>query len=122
MAKNTFSSKPIEKTEKPSGFSAWIARVFNIEGLVMDLPSHYLYYGIWLFFLTFSYIFFSHKYESSIRKIEKLKVVIDEKRSEFISKKASYMKETKKSEILKKVAPYGLEENLIAPQKIIVEN
>lgn len=121
MAKNTFKTKPVEKKEKISGFSAWLARVFNIEDLVMGLPSHYLYYGLWLFFLTISYIFFSHKYETYIREIEKLKVQIDEKRSDYISKKASFMKETKKSEILKKVAPYGLEENTIAPQKIVVE-
>lgn len=121
MAKNTFKTKPVEKKERPSRFSAWLARVFNIEDLVMGLPSHYLYYGLWLFFLTISYIFFSHKYETYIREIEKLKVQIDEKRSDFISKKASFMKDTKKSEIQKKVAPYGLIENTIAPQKIIAE-
>ena len=121
MAKNTFNTKPVEKKEKRSSFSVLIARFFNIEELVMGLPSHYLYYGIWLFFLTISYIFFSHKYENYIREIEKLKVQIDEKRSDYISKKASFMKETKKSELLKKVAPYGLEENTIAPQKIVVE-
>lgn len=121
MAKNTFKTKPVEKKEKRSGFSVWLARFFNIEDLVMGLPSHYLYYGLWLFFLTISYIFFSHKYENYIREIEKLKVQIDEKRSDYISKKASFMKETKKSEILKKVAPYGLEENTVTPQKIIAE-
>lgn len=80
MAKNTFKTKPVEKKEKRSGFSVWLARFFNIEDLVMGLPSHYLYYGLWLFFLTISYIFFSHKYENYIREIEKLKVQIDEKR------------------------------------------
>ncbi|MES2796494.1 MAG: FtsL-like putative cell division protein [Bacteroidota bacterium] len=122
MAKNTFKIQPVEKQPKPNRFTLWLARVLNIEGLVMGLPAHYLYYGIWMFFLTISYIYFSHKYENNIREIEKLKTEIDEKRSEYISKKASFMKETKKSEILKKVAPFGLEENLVAPQKIIVKS
>jgi hypothetical protein len=122
MAQNTFKTKPkpIEKKEKGTSFSAWLARVFNIEDIVLGLPSHYLNYGIWLFGLTIIYIFFSLKYENNIREIEKLKVIIDEKRSEYISKKASFMKETKKSEIQNKVSIYGLEENKEAPQIIIV--
>ena len=120
MAKNTFKTQPVTpKPEKLSGFSAWLAKFFNIEDLVMNLPARYLYYGIWVFFLLIFYIFFSHQYETYIRRIDKLKVEIDEKRSDYISKKASYMKETKKSEILEKVAPYGLGENLEPPQKII---
>lgn len=121
MAKNTFNTKPIEKKEKNSSISQWIARVLNIEDLVKGLPANYLYYGIWLFFLVFAYIHFSLKYEGYIREIEKLKVEIDEKRSEYISKKASFMKATKKSEILQKVAPNGLEENKVAPQRIIAD-
>lgn len=120
MAKNTFkTTPPTPKPEKLSGFSAWLAKFFNIEDLVLSMPSKYLYYGIWLFFLVIFYIFFSHKYETYIRTIEKLKVEIDEKRSDYISKKASYMKETKKSEILQKVKPFGLDENLEPPQKIV---
>ncbi len=120
MAKNTLFSKltPTIRKEKPNGISAWIARELNIEDLVKGLPKSYLYYGIWLFFLVFLYIHFSLRYEGHIREIENLKGVIDEKRSEYISKKASFMKETKKSEILKKVEPFGLEENLTAAQKI----
>jgi Bacteriodetes cell division protein (FtsL-like) len=122
MAKNTFRTQPAEPKPKTDSFSKWLARVFNIEDLVKGLPSHYLNYGIWLFGLVIIYIFFSLKYENNIKEIEKLKVVIDERRSEYISKKASFMKDTKKSEIQKKVALFGLEENKEAPQKIIVED
>ncbi len=121
MAKNTFNIKPIEKKENNNTISQWIARVLNIEDLIKELPSKYLYYGIWLFFLIFCYIHFSLKYEGYIREIEKLKIEIDEKRSEYISKKASFMKATKKSEMLQKVAPFGLEENKVAPQKVVAE-
>lgn len=122
MAKNTLFTKPTLKKEKPNRISTWIAKVFDIEELVNGLPSVYLYYGIWLFLLVLFYIHFSLRYEGYIREIENLKGVIDEKRSEYISKKASFMKETKKSEILIKVAPYGLQENLVAPQKIVKED
>ncbi len=122
MAKNTLINKPTLKKEKPNRISTWIAKVFDIEELVNGLPSVYLYYGIWLFLLIFIYIHFSLRYEGYIREVETLKGIIDEKRSEYISKKASFMKETKKSEILKKVAPYGLQENLVAPQKMEEED
>jgi Bacteriodetes cell division protein (FtsL-like) len=122
MAKNTFRTQPpTEPKPKSDSFSAWLARVFNIEEMVTGLPSYYLNYSIWLFVLVIFYIFFSLKYENNIREIEKLKVIIDERRSEYISKKASFMKETKKSEIQKKVSLFGLEENKEAPQKIIVD-
>jgi Bacteriodetes cell division protein (FtsL-like) len=122
MAKNTFISqkeKP-EKKEKPKELLA-LAKFFNVEEAVLGLPSHYMYYALWLVLLVFTYIFFTHKYENYIREIDKLKVELDEKRSDYISKKASFMRDTKKSEILKKVAPYGLQENIIAPKKIVIE-
>lgn len=121
MAKNTFKTQPKEKPLKPNALSIWISRVFNIEDAVMGLPSHYMYYALWIVLLIFFYIFFTHKYESYIREIDRMKVELDEKRSEYISKKASFMRDTKKSEILKKVAPFGLKENLEAPQKIVIE-
>jgi hypothetical protein len=122
MAKNTFRTIPTEPKPKTTSFSAWLARVFNIENIIEGLPSYYLNYGIWLFGLVIFYIYFSLKYEGSIKEIEKLKITIDERRSEYISKKASFMKETKKSEIQKKVTLFGLEENKEAPQKILVED
>jgi Bacteriodetes cell division protein (FtsL-like) len=121
MAKNTFKVQPKVKPEKQNKIAVWIGKFFNIEEAVMGLPSHYMYYALWVIFLIFIYIFFSHKYENYIREIDHMKVELDEKRSEYISKKASFMRDTKKSEMLKKVAPYGLEENLVAPQKIVVD-
>ncbi len=125
MAKNTFKNQKAdstEKKEKPSSFTLWLARVFNIEEVVLGLPFHYLYYAVWLFFLIMIYIFFSHKYENYVREIDYLKIDLDQKRSEYITKKAGFMRDTKKSEISKKVAPFGLIENTEAPQKIIDEN
>ena len=119
MAKNTY--KPKESAdEAPQQKSAKKTRNIDIEELVTSLPAHYKSYAAWLFLLVFFMIFFSHAYEGYIRDIEKLKREIDHKRSEYISRKASFMRNTKKSTLLKELQTIGLEENLEPPKKIKV--
>lgn len=121
MAKNTYKPKDSEEqTPKPKAEKK--NKNLDIEEFVTSLPSHYKSYAAWLFLLVFMMIFFSHTYESYIRDIEKLKREIDHKRSEYISRKASFMRNTKKSAMLNELKDIGLEENLDPPQKIQIDN
>lgn len=127
MAKNTYQkSKKVSLDEPKQGavrsFLDNLGQFFSVENRIESLPSHYLYYALWVLGLVFMYIYAQHANEAYIRQVDQMKDSIEVLRLEYVSKKASYMHETKKSIIQQKVQSRGLEENLVRPQKIVLDD
>jgi hypothetical protein len=123
MAKNTYKKQGPLKDENSNhkGFFNNIGQYINIENWVESLPKNYLNYSLWLLGLVFVYIYAQHSNETLLRKSDRLKDSLEVLRLEYVSKKAGYMQQTKKSAILQKVQPLGLEENTTRPYKIVLD-
>jgi hypothetical protein len=86
------------------------------------LPVELMPKALWLAGLLVVYIFFSHTAERLIRQTDRVKRELDERRTEYTTQKASFMKEGRQSAIARKVADQGLIDykNQEPPTKIVV--
>ncbi|MFC0184584.1 hypothetical protein SAMN04515674_10776 [Pseudarcicella hirudinis] len=125
MAKNV-SRKPQNNTSNfrsNKGIFAFFDRVFNMDKILGgEFPVHQMRYILWGTFLIVIYIGSSLNAESLIHQIDKTKVELEEIRADYTTQDADFMKAGKQSEIIKRVAPMGLEENKTPPTKIIVKD
>ena len=123
MAKNVSKNKNRSATTyRPSkGIFAFFDRVFNMDKILGGkFPASQLRYVIWVSGLIVIYIISSLNAESLIHRIDKMKAEVEEQRADFTTRKADFMKAGKQSEIIKRVAPMGLQENKTPPTKIVV--
>lgn len=128
MAKNTFKNPEIKQSAAGSkSVNKWFAKLwdnilayFDMENIVAKIPRKTGIQALWLLFLVILYIAYNLKYVAVFRSIEAKKIELNEKKSVYISVKSSFGQNIKKSEIIEKVKPAGLEENTTAPQKIII--
>jgi Bacteriodetes cell division protein (FtsL-like) len=126
MATNTFRPSPsAQKMSPKKGRSAGILDKFSLwvyEKLDLgdQLPTSTLKHLLWISLLLIMYIYVQHSYEGFIRKIDKSKSEVEELRAAYITQKSKYMYASKQSEIAKKLAPQGLQENITPPNKIVV--
>jgi hypothetical protein len=90
---------------------------FEEHGLV---PTKAVSKVAWVFGLVLIYIFFQHNIETLIVRMEKAEVKMKEMRAAYITNKASYMFESKHSEISKKMSSIGMDTNIEPPIKIVV--
>lgn len=72
--------------------------------------------------LCIIYIGSRHYAEKKIRAISKLETQVEDLRADFTTLKAAYMKDSKQTEVAKKVRSLGLVESKEPPFKIIVED
>lgn len=125
MAKN-FSRKKDNNSPsyRPSkGIFAFFDRVFNMDKIFGGrFPAYQLKYVIWISGLIVIYIILSLNAESLIHKIDKMKTEVEEKRADYTTQKADFMKAGKQSEIIKRVEPMGLQENKTPPTKIVIKD
>ena len=123
MAKNFSRNQHKNTTYKPSkGIFAFFDRVFNMDKLLGGVfPASQLKYVVWVSGLIVVYIISSLNAESLIHKIDKMKAEVEEKRADYTTQKADFMKAGKQSEIIKRVEPMGLQENKTPPTKIVVK-
>lgn len=77
---------------------------------------------VWCFMLVFIYIFFQHNIETLVKRKEKAEVQMKESQASYIGQKATYMYESKHSEVSKKMKDLGMIQNMEPPIKIIVED
>ncbi|MFN8437889.1 MAG: FtsL-like putative cell division protein [Cytophagales bacterium] len=84
------------------------------------LPVENLPKVLFTFVMILLYIANTHYAEKTVRKIEKLKSEVEDLRADFTTLKASYMYESKQSEVAKKVVQMGLEESKMPPYKLEV--
>ena len=125
MATNTFRDRPepaVPKSPRKAGIfdqlNTWLTNRLELGN---ELPTETLKRVIWVGFLGIFYIFVQHNYESFIKKIDKARNDMEEKRAAYISQKSRYMFASKQSEIAKKLTDNGLEENITPPTKIVVK-
>lgn len=108
-----------EKTEG-KGIFALISQAFKMEGMFEEgVPVKFMPQILWITFLIILYIANAHYTEKTIRKIDKLKYEVEDLRTDYTTLKASYMYESKQSEVAKKVEGLGLKESKNPP--IVIE-
>ncbi len=124
MAKNVSRNK---KTIKPAtyipsrGVFAFFDRVFNMDKVLGGaFPAYQMRYIVWTSALIILYIASSLNSENLIHKIDVLKADLEEKRADYTTQEADFMKSGKQSEIINKLKGTGLEENKTPPTKVIV--
>lgn len=125
MATNTFRHRPAPSVPKAppkaglfENINAWLKKRLHLGDA---LPTETLKRIMWLGVLGIFYIYIQHSYEGFIKKIEKTRLDMEERRAEYISQKSRYMFASKQSEIAKKLTDKGLEENITPPNKIVVK-
>jgi hypothetical protein len=126
MATNTFRDRPepaaVPKAPRKAGIfdrlNTWLTNRLELGD---TLPTETLKKIIWVGFLGIFYIYVQHSYESFIKKIDKARSDMEEKRAAYISQKSRYMFASKQSEIAKKLTGNGLEDNITPPTKIVVK-
>jgi hypothetical protein len=128
MATNTFRDRPepatpaLPKQSRKAGIferlNTWLTNRLELGD---ELPTETLRRIIWMGILGIFYIYLQHSYEGFIKKIDKARNDMEEKRAAYISQKSKYMYASKQSEIAKKLMGEGLEENITPPTKIVVK-
>jgi len=128
MATNTFRDRPepattaVPKRSRKAGIfdllNTWLTNRLELGD---ELPTETLRRIIWMGILGIFYIYVQHSYEGFIKKIDKARSEMEEKRAAYISQKSKYMFASKQSEIAKKLIDDGLEENITPPTKIVVK-
>ncbi len=92
-----------------------VFRMFDRNQIVHAMPFILFVTALIMFYIGNSYYA-----ESTIRKIDKIKVELSEKRAEFISTESDVMFRSKPSEVAKEVASMQIKEPLEPPKRIIV--
>jgi hypothetical protein len=124
MATNTFkqAKKPPVAAPRKKGSSVFkLIENYIKLGIIFEngLPVRYIPYLLFTAALGIFYIGNIHYAEKTVRKLDKLKVEVDDLRAEYITIRASYEYDGKQSEVARKVAPMGLYESAVPPYKIM---
>lgn len=120
MAENTLRTKSKEKGEGNSIFSA-VEKGLKLNRLFEEgIPVQYIPKALFIMAILIFYIGNTHHAERTVRRIDKMKVELENIRADYTTMKADLMYYSKASEVAKKVAPIGLEESLTPPVKIII--
>ncbi len=85
------------------------------------LPVKYMPQVLFATALVIFYIGNSHYADSTIRKIDKLKVEVEDLRADYTTLKSDYMFASKQSEIARSVDRLRIQETLEPPKKIVIE-
>ncbi len=85
------------------------------------VPVKYVPYVLFLTVLGIFYIGNSHYAEKTVRKIDRLKVEVEDLRADYTTLKSDYMFASKQSEVAKSVRKRGIVESVIPPEKIVIE-
>jgi len=113
--------EPVKKkrSSKPARKLIRFVGVFGV--LDRNQIVHAMPFIIFVTVLIIFYIGNSYYAESTIRKIDKIKTELKDKRAEFISTKSDVMFRSKPSEVAKAVEPMQIREPLEPPKRIIVQ-
>jgi len=113
---------PVKKkrTSKPARN---LIRALNVFG-VFDRNQivHAMPFILFVTALIMFYIGNSYYAESTIRKIDKMKVELKDRRAEFIYTESEVMNRSKPSEVAKAVETMGIKEPLEPPKRIVVRD
>lgn len=120
MATNRY--KAAEKTSRGRSVFARIEEAMRIP-VVFDsgVPVKYVPYVLFLTALGVFYIGNTHYAEKTVRKIDRLKVEVEDLRADYTTLKSDYMFASKQSEVAKSVRNSGIIESVEPPFKIVIQ-
>jgi hypothetical protein len=112
--------EPRERTGK--GLFSAMENLTGSVGLFKEgLPVKYVPYVFYVSVFLMGYIWNAHTSDKLVRKISKMKVEVNDLRADYTTLKAELMFKSKQSEVAKEVQSIGLEESMVPPQKIDLE-
>lgn len=123
MSENKFKVKS-QTGALSGGFSVFsaIEKKLKLETYFEEgFPVHYLPKIFFVVALGLVYIGNTHYAEQTVRKIDVMQVEVEDLRADYTTLKADLMFSSKQSEVARKVSPFGLEESLTPPFKVVVE-
>jgi len=122
MAENrVIKEKPKKAVSSGPSLFTQIEQKLTFENLFLpENYSKYLFKFAWIVALGMIYIYNSHVSERFSRDHDRLAKLVEDLRTHSTTLHADLMFESKESEVVKKVAAFGLNDNT-APKKIIVE-
>lgn len=121
------SYKVEEEIEEPrirtgKGLFSAMENLSASSGLFKEgLPVKYVPYIFYVCVFLIAYIWNAHTSDKLVRKIAKMKVQVNDLRADYTTLKAELMFKSKQSEVAKEVQSIGLEESMVPPQKIDLE-
>ncbi|HSZ25247.1 MAG TPA: FtsL-like putative cell division protein [Cytophagaceae bacterium] len=129
VAENTYRKKEEATTPKSKGNLKPTKTVFQmIEStlglnnvLSSGLPMQQMPKILFIMGLLIFYIANTHYADKVVRNTSKAKTEVEDLRADYTTLKADLMFKSKQSEVAKRVASIGLEESLVPPYKIEVE-
>jgi hypothetical protein len=112
--------QPRERTGK--GLFSAMENLTASSGLFKEgLPVKYVPYVFFVSVFLMGYIWNAHTSDKLVRKIAKMKLEVNDLRADYTTLKAELMFKSKQSEVAKEVHAIGLEESMVPPQKIDLE-
>jgi hypothetical protein len=121
------SYKIEEEEEEPristgKGLFSAMENLTGSAGLFKEgLPVKYVPYIFYVCVFMIGYIWNAHTSDKLVRKISKMNVEVNDLRADYTTLKAELMYKSKQSEVAKEVQSIGLEESMVPPQKIDLE-
>ena len=98
-----------------------VERVLRIDtSFERGLPTRFVPYILYFTIVGMFYIGNSHYADRMIRRMDQLEREVEDLRANYTTLKASYMYESKQSQVAKRARKLGLEESATPPYKIIM--
>lgn len=117
---HTTNPRRSERSSSGSLFGR-VERIFRIDtSFERGLPTRFVPYILYFTIVGLFYIGNSHYAERMVRRMDQLEREVEDLRANYTTLKASYMYESKQSQVAKRVAPLGLEESATPPHKIVI--
>ncbi len=123
MADNKFRIEPkVKKEGTGKGYFSRLGQQLVLEHYFEEgFPVQHLPKMMFLLALGIFYISNTHYAEKTVRKIRNMQAEVEDLRADYTTMKADLMFASKQSEVARKVQPYGLNETLKPPFKVIVK-
>ncbi len=114
---------PVKKKKRVSKPARNLIRFMGVFGIFdRNQIVHAMPFILFVTALIMFYIGNSYYAESTIRKIDKMKVELKDRRAEFIYTESEVMNRSKPSEVAKAVESMGIKEPLEPPKRIVVRD
>ena len=98
-----------------------VERIFRMDtSFERELPTRFVPYILYFTIIGLFYIGNSHYAERMVRRMDQLEREVEDLRANYTTLKASYMYESKQSQVAKRVKALGLEERAAPPHKIVI--
>lgn len=109
-----------KKKKGPGIFGGWEKKLRLENYFEEGFPVLHLPKVAFVMILGLFYISNTHYAEKTVRRINQVRVQVEDLRADYTTRKADLMFASKQSELAKKVKPLGLKESLDPPFKIVV--